>query len=170
VRLAILLLLGILAIPAGVRGAERVAAPKPRSAVAILAGLFDFTDDTYRAIELGAQYRGAGRWWLFHLMGGGMVTLEGAFNIYGGFGLEVPLGERLLVRGSFAPGFYDRGGGKDLGLGLEFRSSVEVAWRFERGWRLGAELYHISNGSLGDTNPGNNSLLLNLTIPVGSQD
>jgi lipid A 3-O-deacylase len=172
VRPRILLLVGIFAIPAGVSGAGRVAAPrpKPKATVAILTGLFDFTDDTYRAIELGAQYRGAGRWWLFHLMGGGMVTFDGAFNVYGGFALEVPLGKRLLVRGGFAPGYYGRGGGKDLGLGLEFRSSLEVAWRLEGGWRVGVELYHISNASLGDTNPGNNSLLLTLTLPVGSRD
>jgi lipid A 3-O-deacylase len=167
VRALAVVALTLLAAPAAGRAEEGARVPGPRPNVAVLGGLFDFTDDTYRAGELGAQYRGSGRWWILHPMAGGMVTTDGSWNLYAGFGIDMPLGRRVLARLAFAPGYYEQGGGKDLGEALEFRSSAEVAWRFRDGWRIGVEMYHISNGSLAAHNPGNNSLLVALTIPLG---
>jgi lipid A 3-O-deacylase len=146
---------------------DPASAPGPRASLGVTAGLFEFTDDNYRAAEIGVQCRGAGRWWLLHPMGGGMVNADGAFNLYAGFGVDVPLGQRLLIRLAFAPGYYNQGDGKDLGSGLEFRSSFELGWRFGDGWRIGVEAYHLSNAQLGDINPGNGSLVLGLTVPLG---
>jgi len=159
--------LAALVVPATGAAEEPPGKPAPRANVAVMAGLFDFTDDTYRAGELGAQYRGRGRWWVLHPMAGGMVTTEGSFNLYAGFGIDIPLGRRLLVRLGFAPGYYGEGGGKPLGAALEFRSSFEIAWRFRAGWRIGLEGYHLSNADLAAHNPGNGSLLVALTIPLG---
>jgi hypothetical protein len=158
--------LGLLAAAPALHAGE--AAAEPPSTVAAMAGLFDFTDDTYRAGELGAQYRGSGRWWVLHPMAGGMVTTDGAFSLYAGFGIDIPIGQRLLVRLGFAPSYYHQGGGKPLGMSLEFRSSFELGWRFGDGWRIGLEGYHLSNADLAAHNPGNGSLLLALTIPLGS--
>ena len=95
--------------------------------------------------------------------------MAGAFHLYAGFAADLPLGEHALIRLGFAPGYYDKGAdGKDLGMALEFRSSFEIGWRFGDGWRLGVEIYHLSNAQLGDINPGNGSLLVALTIPLGS--
>jgi hypothetical protein len=169
VRAALLVVLAALVVPAAAAADESPVEPAPRANVAVMAGLFDFTDDTYRAGELGAQYRGTGRWWLLHPMAGGMITTDGAFNLYAGFGIDIPLGRRLLVRLGFAPGYYGQGGGKPLGTALEFRSSFEIAWRFGDGWRVGLEGYHLSNADLVAHNPGNGSLLLALTIPLGAR-
>jgi len=163
--LAALLLLPLAAGAAS--AAERPPAPPPPS-LGILAGLFEFTDDTYREGELGAQYRLGYRWGVLQPFGGAMVTTAGAFHVYAGVSFDVPLGRRWLLRGSFAPGYYDKGAsGKDLGLDLEFRSGVEIAWRLDGGWRLGIEFYHLSNGNLGAINPGDGSLLLTATVPLG---
>jgi lipid A 3-O-deacylase len=162
-----LLALAALLAPAG--GVAEEAAPPPRASVAAMAGVFDFTDDTYRAGELGAQYRWAGRWWVLHPMAGGMVTTDGSWNLYAGFGIDVPLGRRVLVRLGFAPGYYEQGGGKDMGQALQFRSSFEIGWRFGDGWRIGLEGYHLSNADLAAHNPGEGSLLLALTIPLGAR-
>ena len=96
-----------------------------------------------------------------------MATSDGAFHLFVGFSIDVPIGKGPLVRGSFAPGYFNRGHGKDLGYPLEFRSSVEIGWRFDGGWSLGIEWYHLSNARLGDINPGDASLLLTLTLPIG---
>ena len=168
-RAVALLALGLLAGPSAVavRGEDTPTEAAPRANVAVLAGLFDFTDDTYRAGEFGAQYRGSGRWWVLHPMAGGMVTTDGAWHLYAGFGIDVPIARRFLIRLGFAPGYYGQGGGKPLGTALEFRSSFEIAWRFGEGWRIGLEGYHLSNADLAAHNPGNGSLLLALTIPLG---
>jgi hypothetical protein len=169
VRIALFLALTFLSGSGRLQAADdRVSEPGPRASLGVTAGLFEFTDDTYRAAELGVQYRGAGRLWIIHPMAGGMINGDGAFNLYAGFGVDVPLGQRVLIRLAFAPGYYHQGEGKDLGLGLEFRSSIEIGWRFGDGWRFGVEAYHLSNADLGEINPGNGSLVLGLTIPLGA--
>jgi len=142
----------------------------PPSSLGVMAGLFEFTDDTYREGEFGLQYRLGQRWGIFQPMGGAMVTTAGAFNIYAGIALHISAGQRWLFRGSFAPGYYDKGpSGKDLGLDLEFRSGLEIAWRLASGWRLGIEFYHLSNGDIGRINPGNGSVLVTVTVPLGKR-
>ena len=164
----VLLGLALMASP-GAEAGDRPSEADPRATVALSAGVFDFTDDTFRAGELGGQYRGRGRWWVLHPMAGAMLTTEGAFNLYAGFGIDVPLGQRWLIRVSFAPGYYHQGGGKPLGTALEFRSSFEIGWRFGDGWCIGLEGYHLSNADLAAHNPGEGSLVVALTIPVGSR-
>jgi lipid A 3-O-deacylase len=137
------------------------------SALALAAGVFEPGDSTYQAAELGLQWRGGGRLWVLHPMVGGILTHKGSYDLYAGFSFDLPLGKRVVLRPSFAPGYYNMGSGKDLGYALEFRSGLEAAWRFSNGARLGVEINHISNGGLGDHNPGANSLLLMVTIPIG---
>ena len=103
---------------------------------------------------------------------GGMATSRGALLVYGGVRVEIPLGERWVAGGGWAPALYYRGtgAGKDLGGALEFRSHVELAYRLRNDARVGLCLYHLSNGkvfSLEDTNPGSESLVLTYTARVG---
>lgn len=165
-RLAVPVVLAVLSAAAGLPAAAVPPAP-PGASLGVTGGLFEFTDDNYRAPEFGVQYRGRGRWWLLHPMVGGMVNADDAFNLYAGVGLDLPLGRRALIRLAFAPGYYHQGDGKDLGSPLEFRSSFEIGWRFGDGWRIGLEGYHLSNADLADINPGDGSLVLGLTIPLG---
>ncbi|NKB19827.1 MAG: hypothetical protein GKS01_04700 [Alphaproteobacteria bacterium] len=67
---------------------------------------------------------------------------------------------------SFAVGAYDDSKGKDLGHTIEFRSGVELAWRFDNQMRLGLTLYHLSNAGIGDRNPGTEVLSLGLSVPL----
>jgi hypothetical protein len=60
----------------------------------------------------------------------------------------------------FAAGLFHRGGGQNLGGPVEFRSSIELAYRFGDGSRLGLNLSHLSNGGFYDRNPGTESLVL----------
>jgi lipid A 3-O-deacylase len=141
--------------------------PRPRATLGLSAGAFEIAHPDERAAEVGVKYRGAGHLWLAHPMAGATATSDGALNLFVGFSIDLPLGKRPLVRGSFAPGYFNRGHGKDLGCALEFRSSLEIGWRFDAGWSLGIEWYHLSNARLGDMNPGDASLLLTVTLPIG---
>jgi hypothetical protein len=132
----------------------------------IALGTFDVSDDTYRALEAGLQYRVSGRWWLLQPILGALATSAGGLYLYAGLGVAVPLGASLLLSASFAPGYYDRGRGKDLGDPLEFRTTLGLAWRLGGGRTLGLEVDHVSNQNLGTTNPGQGSLLLTLSVPL----
>jgi hypothetical protein len=46
------------------------------------------------------------------------------------------------------------------------RSGLEAGWRFGGGVRLGLEIYHVSNGSTTDYNPGESSLVLTVALPL----
>lgn len=93
---------------------------------------------------------------------GAMATSRGALFAYAGFRMEIPLGDRWVSSGGWAPGLYypGAGGGKDLGGALEFRSHLELAYRVRNGSRVGLCLYHLSNGHVFRFNPGSESLVL----------
>ncbi len=129
-------------------------------------GAFDANRRFNPATEFGLQWRGGGRFWRFGPLAGVMATSDSGFDAYGGFSLDLPVGTRLVLRGSFAPSYYSKGNGKDLQGHLQFRSGVEAGWRFGNELRLGVELYHLSNASLQDRNPGEESLVLTLALPA----
>jgi hypothetical protein len=68
---------------------------------------------------------------------------------------------------TFAPGYYRQGNGKDLGYPLEFRSQLELGFRFAPGQRFSIAFAHLSNGGLGRSNPGQESLTLAWQVPLG---
>lgn len=142
----------------------RAMAEEP-SVLEISGGAYDANKRRAPAAEVGLQYRSGGTLFILHAMAGAMVTTNGALNAYAGFSFDLPLGRAPVVRLSFAPGYYRAGGGKDLGYPLEFRSGIELGWRL-RGWRVGVELYHLSNASLARHNPGEESLVLTLAFPL----
>jgi lipid A 3-O-deacylase len=153
------------AAPAGAGGPADPS--RPGALFALSAGQFNIANQQKTAVEAGVQWRGGGRWWVLHPIAGAAVTDEGAFNAYLGFTFDLPTrGTGFVARPSFAPGYYHQGGGKDLGDALEFRSGLELGWRFGDGTRVGVELHHLSNASLGRINPGENTLLLVVSFPA----
>ncbi len=66
---------------------------------------------------------------------------------------------------SFGLGFYDDGDGKNLGNDLQFRTTLELNYKFENHNRIGLSLGHISNANLGDKNPGVEIISLSYQIP-----
>jgi lipid A 3-O-deacylase len=119
------------------------------------AGMFDVA----RRHDPAAEFRGAYRWEkhgrVLRPLVAGMVTSDGASYAY-----DLPLGRRLLLTPSFAPGLYAHGGGLDLGHVVEFRSQLAVDFRL-RGGRIGLSFSHMSNAHLGARNPGAEALVLN---------
>ncbi len=91
---------------------------------------------------------------------GVMAGAQGSLYAYGGFRVEVPFGGRWMFIPGWAAGLYNRSEKFDLGGPLEFRSSLELAYRLHGGSRLGVCLYHLSNAGLFDRNPGSESLVV----------
>ncbi len=133
--------------------------------LAFSLGGFDVNDDQ-TAGEARIEYRSHRKLFVFGPMAGLMVNSDGGAYGYGGIYFDITLGEHIVLTPSLAVGGYRRGGGKDLGSVIEFRSGVEVAWRFAGGARLGIAFNHISNASIDDNNPGTESIVLTYAIPL----
>ena len=84
--------------------------------------------------------------------------------IYSGVRKDISISEKWFFTPSFALGYYDRGDSKDLGYNLEFRSQIEFSYKLKSS-RIGFNLNHISNASIGDTNPGTESATISLIRP-----
>lgn len=136
------------------------------------AGLFDTYawfnggDDT-NTTEFGIELQGKPitQWQLTPLIGTA-ANRDNAALLYSGLQFNEWLGGGWVAGLGFAAAAYREGSSKELGSALEFRSSVEIARTFLGGHALGAQLYHISNAGIADSNPGNNSLVLFYSVPM----
>lgn len=98
----------------------------------------------------------------------GIFTSEfNSFYVYVGLAWDIFLQDWLVFTPSFSPGLYYRGThGVKLGHEIEFRSALELAYVFTAGYRIGAQIFHVSNASIAHRNPGANAGALFLSIPL----
>ena len=130
------------------------------------AGYFDVTDD-WGAAEFRAEWHGNKIYKKLRPLGGLMATSNGAYYGYAGLVADFELSDRIIFSPSFAPGIYIKGGSaKKLGHWIEFRSMAELSYKLDSGARLGLAIYHLSNASLDDFNPGTEVISLSYTVPV----
>lgn len=87
-------------------------------------------------------------------------TRDGSVWLHGSLRFDLKISACWVVTPQVGASLYDNGDGKNLGGVLEFRSGIELTYRFERGARLGLVFYHLSNGHIYTRNPGSNSLVL----------
>ena len=128
-------------------------------------GMFDFSDDKQASPVLGLQHQneelfidtGKGR---MSPITGGFITSKNAFYLYTGVQAEYEIGSFNFTP-SFAPGYYGKGNGKDLGSVVEFKTEVQVTYDLSEVTHLGMSYNHISNASIGSKNPGANSYMFN---------
>ena len=73
--------------------------------------------------------------------------------MYTGVQAEYEIGPLNIIP-SFAPGYYEQGDGKDLGMALEFKSEIKFSFDIFKDSKLGYSYSHISNNDWGDKNPG----------------
>lgn len=133
----------------------------------IAAGAWDFNKQDDQGAEFRLEYRSDQKLWELKPFGAIAGTNTGSFFIGAGVLMDIYFGRRWVVTPSFAPHYYSQGDSdKNLDYKLEFRSQLEVAYRFDDRSRLGLSVSHYSNASLGDKNPGVESLLLNYSIPT----
>ncbi|MFZ4124874.1 MAG: acyloxyacyl hydrolase [Rickettsiales bacterium] len=101
---------------------------------------------------------------------GFFVDTDGALYGYAGFNWDFYLTDSILFTPTASVGAYSQGDGMDLGHGLEFRTGIELAYELESKSRVGLQLTHLSNASIGHKNPGTEILQVNYAYPLGWQE
>ena len=129
-------------------------------------GAFDFLHN-YTAAEGRLEFRFAQSIFYWHPLVGTLFTNRGSVYTYGGFRLELPIGKHLLILPIAAVGAYAKGNGKDLGSHIEFKTGIEVDLVFANGVRVGPAFDHISNAGIGKKNPGEENLMMMVSVPLG---
>lgn len=130
------------------------------------SGAWDVIAQNKMAAAWAMEYRDDTKLWIFKPFGGMMMNSNAGLDAYIGILLDLYMGRRIVAQLGFAPTIYYRGTGIDLGFPLEFRSSLELAYRFDDRSRLGVQMYHLSNASLGWKNPGTEVLMLSYSVPI----
>lgn len=102
-----------------------------------------------------------------HPLAGLQTSNRGQLYAYGGLAMDIFAGRHIIFTPSIVGGLYARGDGKDMGDVYEFRSTFEAGWRFDNEMRVVGYFGHLSNGGLGDCNPGAESAGLYVHVPVG---
>ena len=144
---------------------ERESKESNETELNFFTGMFDFSDDKQASGVLGLQHQTDDLFRKSFLgklspITGAFLTKKNAFYLYTGVQAEYELGF-LTITPSFAPGYYNEGGGKDLGHPLEFNSEVQMSFDLGDSSQMGMSYNHISNASFGTKNPGANSYMFN---------
>jgi len=91
---------------------------------------------------------------------------NGARFFYSDLRHDFYLNRHWLVIPSFGIGVFKDGNDLHLGDTAEFRSGLEFAYRFNKGYRAGLAIFHLSNGGISSTNPGTEALVFSFSIPI----
>ena len=133
------------------------------------AGTYDWNRQKDEGIEVRVEYRHDKKYLGFFKPFVAVAATNSSNSFFVGAGVlaDIYFGKRVVLTPSFAPHYYHGGNTKlDLDYALEFRSQVELAYRFDDRSRLGVAVSHYSNASLGKTNPGTESAQIYYSIPV----
>ena len=134
--------------------------------ISLSSAVFDILQQVDPSYETRLEFRlGKLKFW-GHPFSGIMVNTGGAKHLYLGLYYDIPIGDYFYITPSFAPGLYVKSKSKDLNFILEFRSQIEIAFKFDNQARIGIGFSHVSNASLGKENPGVESLVLTYIIPL----
>jgi hypothetical protein len=157
---------GALALAAAAFAGGRTAAAADRAFLSFGGGWFDFNDNV-QSVEFHAEVRTDYDLWIFNPIAGMIVNTDLAVYGYAGLQVDIFFGPRIALTPSFSVGWYERGDSKDLGHNIEFRSAVELAYRFDNRSRLGVQIYHLSNAHISKDNPGTEVVGITWSRPFG---
>lgn len=136
------------------------------SFISVGIGWYDINDDQ-SAVDLRVEYRSKAKFLGFVKPWIG-VELTSDIAAYGVAGVltDIFFGRRFVLTPSFGVGVYADGDGKDLGSAIEFRSQIELGYRFDDRSRLAFAFSHISNAHLTEQNPGSEIATIYYHIPL----
>ncbi len=95
------------------------------------------------------------------------ATTRGSVWAGGGVLLDLNFGRFAFVP-QVGVGGYERGSGRNLGSALEFRTGVEVAYKFADQSRVALGFSHMSNAGIAKRNPGTEAVVFSYQLPIGS--
>ena len=130
--------------------------------------LFDVLQSNVTSLEGRIEYRVNSADWYLKPLIGVMSNTDGARYIYSGIYFEISVTEYFSLIPSLTPGVYIKNYSKDLHFVLEFKSQIDAIFNIADTFRAGFSFNHISNASLGDENPGVESIAITFQLPVGS--
>lgn len=149
--------------PAAAADIDENTAPALLNINAGFMNINDHGDETFRA-GLEYRFKPFSDWKLTPSVGA-LAADDDTVYVCAELRRDFAISPRWLVIPSFGAGWFNNEG-KDLGHDLEFRSGLEIAFRFENNYRVGLALFHLSNSSLSDINPGTECLVLSVSIPM----
>jgi len=135
------------------------------SALALSVGAFNALDND-TAAEFGIEYRFTPMESLYNIIPvvGFTANSDGGYWAHTGMRYDVHLSDNWVLTPNFAASLYENGGGKDLGHALEFRSGLELAYKLDDNSHLGLGIYHLSNASIANKNPGEESIIFSYSF------
>ncbi|MBF0560788.1 MAG: acyloxyacyl hydrolase [Alphaproteobacteria bacterium] len=142
-----------------------VSAEEDPAYLVIGAGASDFRIK-FDAAEFDLAYRSDHALWILKPQAGILATSGGAVYGWGGVLADVELASHWVLTPSVAAGAFGNGKDEKLGDILEFRSGVDLAYRYDDHSRLGLGFYHVSNAGAGVSNPGEQTLMINYSVPM----
>jgi len=155
-------------IPAKAENHQKEKIITSESAGSFLFGVsyFNAFRENNNAVEVRIEYRSSINFFGIKPFTGITFNSDGGFYTMGGIYTDIILGKDFCLTLGFAAGYYNRGMGIDLASNLEFRTQLELSYLFSNNYKIGISFYHISNGNLGKSNPGAESVSFIFSIPV----
>jgi hypothetical protein len=158
--------LGILVVVAATSSSLRAEDGGRAGSLSFATGWFDFNRRQDPAFQTCVEYRVGRMKRPLRGVAVAMLTDDSSLFVGAGAGYRIGLGRGWAVTPTFVPGYYRKGSGKDLGYSLEFRSQFEVGYTLRGGSRVAVAISHLSNGGLGSSNRGEESLTLGFEFPL----
>ncbi|OUX53133.1 MAG: hypothetical protein CBE47_03910 [Pelagibacteraceae bacterium TMED287] len=138
-------------------------ADEGKTNISLYTGQFDITDDEGDdgTTLFGIEHRNTDLFRNTFLgklspVTGAFHTGKGSTYLYTGIEAQYNLGP-LNITPSFAPGYYEKGDGKDLGDVLEFKSELKIGLNISESSQIGYSYSHMSNNDWGTANPGSDN-------------
>lgn len=157
-------------VTASIAGTSTPAVADDPAYLSMGVGTYDWNRQKDEGVEVRVEYRHDKKFFgMLKPFVAAAVSKNTSTQAFLGAGvlMDIYLGKRFVVTPSFAPYLHTGGNDKlDLDYGLQFRSQVELAYRFDDRSRLGLAVSHYSNASLGKSNPGTESAILYYSHPV----
>ena len=141
-------------------------AEEPGDYISISTAAFDILQNDAPSVEGRLEYRVNSIELPLKPFIGFMANTDGGRYIYSGLFFEISLTTFFNLVPSIASGVYIKNFSKDLHSLLEFRSQLEAIFILSQNLKAGISFCHISNASLGDANPGVESVAFTVQIPV----
>jgi hypothetical protein len=158
------------ALCSGASLADAPPRPDTRPRLELSLGVLEAFDGS-RPTAAGVEYRWRplGGWSL--APGAGLLAgSDGSRYAWADLSRRFALGRAWFATVAFGAGYFHDGSVVQLGHEVNFRSGLEIGRALDDRWRLGLAIDHLSNGGLGDHNPGTEIVSLRLSTALGRAD